>query len=378
MDTKQTDGKFSLTNLTAVKVDKQRDGDKQSAGELKTQNPFQEGMVAYLNLDNVSGVKDLSINWNTSRLAVSCEHGEIRIYKRVTRDYKETWDFMQSINLSSECRKLKWAHSDLGNAFIVLTEDVKVSIYREMQITIMIADGIPSKKMSWEAFPVIDEHSVETYGGIRDVKFAPSHFGFAVTILYNKGLIEVKSLQDIQGFMGSKGPGKVLLNHQISSNMKSISWKKDTDGPSDAFVVAYTDQGRDNSSKDRISIWGYKNGWSKLDPLTQLNQLLNYDVEDVNWAIRNGRSYHSLACAGVDGLFIWRMTIKYFESQEPKIEFLDYFSSGGHPSSFPIKVKFNYLGSFAVTVNKLGKMKIWKKDGKRNWIEEFPELTYYQ
>lgn len=161
----------------------------------------------------------------------------------------------------------------------------------------------------------------------------------------------------------------IRAKQQISEKpLKCLSWKKD-EGHLDAVVVSYNDQSLEASGKDRISVWAYKDKFYLQDPLLKVNSLLDSDVEDVNWSISCGRSYQLLACCGKDGIVAWRMA--WDETTNPiSTAVLDVFKDGGSQFSYPIRCKFNYMGSLISTSTNDAKIKVWKKSDDYKWQEE--------
>jgi len=328
-------------------------------------------MIEQLSIDSTPLINEVVLNWNSTRLACCSEDSNtVKIYKQNERD-KSNWELSKKVTIDSPPKKLKWAHSDFGNAFAVKTVDNRIIVYKEKAFTQPNESNVPTKINRWE--PIYEENASEEEAFVRDIKFAPSHFGYAISVVYDNGVLKVVSLDESTSFEKQATKGKVICKEKISSKpLKAFSWKKD-EGKIDAVVVCYSEQSSKNSAgSDRISLWGYKENLFLIDPLKQINDKHDSEIEDVNWAISNGRSFHLVCSCGKSGILVWRMTIN--ETNDPvTATILDTFRDGASVFSYPVRCKFNHVASFIATVTNTSRMRVWRKAKDWEWKGE-PEI----
>jgi hypothetical protein len=124
-------------------------------------------------MDFAGPCSEIALNWNSTRLAICQESNLIRIFRKSRKD--GSWKDDQKITIDSSPKKLKWAHSDFGNAFVIKTSDNRVLVFKEKNMT-QFEDGHEVKKfMRWEQIyekNIQDEDTI-----LQDIKFAPPHFG---------------------------------------------------------------------------------------------------------------------------------------------------------------------------------------------------------
>lgn len=324
-------------------------------------------------IDLAGHCSEIVLNWNSSRLAVCQESNLITIFRKSKKD--ESWKDGQKITIDSSPKRLKWAHSDFGNAFVIKTSDNRVLVFKEKNVTQFDDSHDMKKVMKWEQIFEKNIHEEDTV--LQDIKFAPPHFGrpqaklgFAISMIYQNGFLEVLSLQEPSTHTANVNANSLIRAKQKISDktLKALSWKKDEEF-GDAVVVSYCDQSTEASGRDRISIWGYKDKFFLLDPLLKVNSLLDSDVEDVNWSISCGRSYQMICCCGKDGILVWRMRFEHAASQL-STTVLDVFKDGGSQFSYPIRCKFNYMASLITTSSNDLKIKVWTKAPDYKWIED--------
>ena len=89
---------------------------------------------------------------------------------------------------------MKWAHPDFGNAFATIIADNKVVVYKEKTVTSYNEGNDPEKKTKWET--IYEKNGQDNDTIIQDLKFVPKHLGYALSILYKNGYVEVISLAE--------------------------------------------------------------------------------------------------------------------------------------------------------------------------------------
>lgn len=119
---------------------------------------------------------EIVLNWSSTVMAICHETNLIRLFKKSKKD--GSWQETQQIVTDSSPKRLKWAHSDFGNAFVIKTTDNRVIVYKEKNET-QFDDEFESKKYSkWE--PIFEKAMQEEDTIVQEVKFAPPHFGSLV------------------------------------------------------------------------------------------------------------------------------------------------------------------------------------------------------
>ena len=312
-------------------------------------------------------VNSIALSWNAIRMALtSIEMKVIMMYKKNTSgEGSSEWQFVQKIQLDVQPLKVRWGHPDHGNSFIVKTSNNNVMAYKEMR-------GVNSQAVNsvrWEMIVDKNSKSPDSYEfRMVDVKFAPSSVGFAVSIIYDDGCIEV---MDLSEFFDTTKPPSPTRKQQITSKpLRCFSWRKD-EGGSEALVVAYSDQNTSgmSSQKDRISLWAFspkERYFHQIHKLGQINEKINNEIEDCNWSMSNGKSFQTVCCCGRDGLIVCRFTI----DSSDQVTVLDVFQDGGSLFSYPIRCKFNHVASFISMTTVDGKIKVWRKVDHHEWKEE--------
>ncbi len=324
-----------------------------------------------------SPITDVAMNWNATRLAVvNSEVKLLRLYRKSERDASQ-WTFVQRLVLEVVPRKIKWGHPDFGTSFIVKTSDNNVLVYKEMKGVAAPTDAQGQKISKWEL--LLDKNSKfpdSTEARMVDVKFSPSHLGtprspgYSLSVIYDSGEIEMFNLTEFYD-PSSPRPARSRFRATISHKpLRCFSWKKDEE-QIDALAIAYQDQNQTpmESKKDRISLWVFKEDFKKVDSLSQINELLSNEIEDANWAITNGKSFHTLCCCGRDGIIVCRLQLA-LKASVYETTVLDVFQDGKSPFSYPIRCKFNHVASFITTSTNDSKLKIWRKIENNKWEEE--------
>ena len=80
----------------------------------------------------------------------------------------------------------------------------------------------------------------------------------------------------------------------------------------------------------------------------------------------NGRSFHTVASAGRDGVFVWRFKFEKSDKEdELNATIMD--AKRFQLDCIPIRVTWNFMATLLIVSASNSSLTIWKKNHKNNW-----------
>lgn len=129
----------------------------------------------------------------------------------------------------------------------------------------------------------------------------------------------------------------------------------------------YTNKNKNTTNP--LSLWCKKDGhWYQALEFEFGGRRHTQEVNDVSWALLNGRSYHTAVSGGKDGVFVWRFTC---DGHDEKGHLLwtvkDVRQFPLAETTIPIRVTWNFMATIITVSSSNCSLSIYKKTFDNNW-----------
>lgn len=352
-----------------------------------------------LDSNTLDFIHDLAYDHFGKRVATCSSDQTIKIWQKSDIG---AWIKISSFRAhDSTIFKVKWAHPDFGSIIASCSYDRSVIIWEEKRKgprKKSEVSSITSEEDSYSSTFVQKVKFADSKESIEDIKFGPKHMGLVLASASSDGYLRIYEAQDLTNLALWK------LTHEIQVNslgINGISWNKNSAEPP-MIAVAAKDANTSSMNKSMIKVQNPEqssqialdsvpplnedkllliyaltnNTWNLIGDLKNDDKLHRNAINDVSWALLNGRSFHTLASCGKDGVFIWYLRFEMDETKHLGLRVLD--TQVLYDNVTVWKVSWNVMATLLAYSGQDGKVRICKCGYDRKWVvaTEFAEEEF--
>lgn len=339
-------------------------------------------------------IHDLAYDYFGNRVATCSSDQKIKIWQKSgTGKWTPACAFKAH---ESTIFKVKWAHPDFGSILASCSYDRSVIIWEEKgKGPNRNRSGFREDEESSSSIFIERAKLIDNKESIEDIKFGPKHLGLILASASADGYIRIYTAPDLTNISEWKRIHEIRVN---TLGINSISWNKNPTEPP-MIAVAAKDSNTSFMNKkgitteyipqmnvDNVSpinedklVLVYvlrENTWNLLGELKSEEKCHKNAVNDVSWAILNGRSFHMVASCGKDGVFIWYIKIENKETKDISLSVIGTQLINNNVTVW--KVSWNILATLLAYSGQDGKVRICKCGYDRKWqvSAEFEEEEF--
>ena len=353
--------------------------------------------IETLDTEHLDFVHDISFDHFGKRLATCSSDQTIKIWQKTASGrWVKACSFQAH---DATIFKVKWAHPDHGSILASCSYDKTVVIWEEKKKNSSIKNNQLSMIGEEDESSVVFIQRIKLVDGkesIEDIKFGPKHLNLMIASASADGFLRIYEAPDLINLTQWKLTYEIQVN---SLGINTISWNKNPFEPPMIIVgtkdaetsfmnknvmrVQYLDNATQVSNENVLqplnedkflSIYICKeNRWSLLRELKTDIYKHTSAVNDVSWALLNGRSYHIIASCGNEGVFIWYVKFEEDASKNIKMEILNCQTIKEKLSVW--KVSWNLMATLLAFSGQDRKVRICKCGYDKKWMiaSEFEE-----
>ena len=358
----------------------------------------QQNGIDVLETEHKDFIHDVSFDYLGRRIATCSSDQTVKIWqKHDTGKWIKVCSFVAH---DATIFKVKWAHPDFGSILATCSYDKTVIVWEEKKK--------PPLKTPVNTFLSEEEELATTFvqkaklpdskESIEDIKFGPKHLNLMLASASADGYLRIYEALDLINLAQMKLSYTVQVN---SLGINSISWNKNPYNPAMIAVgakdpetsfmnknvmrvqtleqisqITYENTVAPLNEDKLLSVYVcHENRWNPLGELRKGDRRHDVAVNDVSWALLNGRSYHVVASCGKEGVYIWY--IKFEEDParvaKPVMEVLEVQHI---TDDIPVwKVSWNVMATLLAFSGQDNKVRICKCGYDKKWMiaTEFEE-----
>lgn len=316
-------------------------------------------------------VHDMSFDWTGRRLAAACSDKILRMFTKKA----EKWIDDGVIKIQgASAWKVKWARPEFGTIIATCSLDTHIRIF-EMKKT----DKGEGEKNDWSEIHYHPENKA-----IEDIKFIPSKsYGLCIAIASSDGNLKVLMAPD------PLKPKEWSFHCNLQVNelgLSCLSWSKNLIKEEES-VLAVGCKSIETSPKRVVS--GMKtfsyNGEPEREIFETTNTVafVNFSrnlakplerisvpgikekeaINDISWALMNGRSYHLLAIAADTFIKVFEINIKEASKDVTTVDILKTIQLS---SESCMRLSWNIMGTY-LSASEKKKIRIWRCISRGVW-----------
>lgn len=351
----------------------------------------QQPNIDILNTEHQDFIHDLAFDHFGRRLATCSSDQTVKIWQKT-----DSGKWVKACSFQAHDAtifKVKWAHPDHGSILASCSYDKSVIIWEEKKKSVTTAKSVVNSMHSetdeYATVFVQRTKLVDSKESIEDIKFAPKHLNLMIASASADGYLRIYECPDLINLAQWKLNFEVQVN---SLGINSISWNKN---PFNSPMIAIGSKDKNTSfvsgnvmrqqnlehvsqvtfentvapiNEDKfLSIYICKdNRWNLLGELKSDDKRHLSAVNDVSWALLNGRSYHIIASCGKEGVFIWYVKFEDDPNKNIKMEVVEAQWVRDNVSVW--KVSWNVMATLLAFSGQDNKVRICKCGYDKKWM----------
>ncbi|CAD8077948.1 unnamed protein product [Paramecium sonneborni] len=261
-------------------------------------------------------IHDIAFNFDGNRFATASSDQTMRVYNKVDGKWEK----------SAECKfhdgpiwKIRWADPKFGQLIATCSQDKGVGVWEEKKFLQESPSGQKQIIVQWKQRILI----LESKEAVADIQFGSKSNGLLLAIAYVDGKLQIHRAHEQNQFI-KEGEDVHIMDY----GLRAISWNR-APLEREMLVAAGNAEQQKYLSKIKIdhshsmktmAIWmlQYENQKLGMKKIHEFEE--EKTINDVQWANQNGKSFHLIASASIEGVKIWQIKIvKETEVEKMKV-----------------------------------------------------------